>query len=228
MWQADQCGGEDMRRWTFNIAAAALLVVCLASAALWARSYWFADTFNLTVTHYPPSGLPDPEPEFVGRIRIIGLTSNRGSLSCTWEKSVDDLTLDSKNVKEWSEQYPDGTHIRFESDEPATRDFHFPIFNAVNEHVFFDRFGFFCGSYDMKGISSFIQFHGLETTVPLWPIVALTGLPPAIWLISRVRARTTARRRMRMGTCPACGYDLRATTGRCPECGTPTTKGAEA
>ena len=53
--------------------------------------------------------------------------------------------------------------------------------------------------------------------VPLWVPALLTALPPAVWL-ARARARR-GRRRLAMGLCVTCGYDLRASTGTCPECG---------
>ena len=52
--------------------------------------------------------------------------------------------------------------------------------------------------------------------VPLWAVVAATGALPA-WRAIGTLAR---RRRPRPGLCATCGYDLRATPSRCPECGT--------
>jgi hypothetical protein len=57
-----------------------------------------------------------------------------------------------------------------------------------------------------------------ELVVPLWPVVALTALLPAF------RVWRWHRRRFAAGRCQKCGYDLRATPDRCPECGTIPTK----
>jgi hypothetical protein len=52
---------------------------------------------------------------------------------------------------------------------------------------------------------------------PAWAVGTATAILPAI----RFR-RWLRRRKARPGLCPACGYDLRATPERCPECGAVT------
>jgi len=51
--------------------------------------------------------------------------------------------------------------------------------------------------------------------VPLPYLALLLALPPVAWLVTTLRHR----HRRRAGCCANCGYDLRATSGRCPECG---------
>jgi hypothetical protein len=53
---------------------------------------------------------------------------------------------------------------------------------------------------------------------PAWSAALVTGVCPAVWLVRRVRERRSLRR-ARAGLCCRCGYDLRASPGRCPECG---------
>jgi hypothetical protein len=59
------------------------------------------------------------------------------------------------------------------------------------------------------------QYDHTTMAIPWWFLVLLFGASPARALIRRYRAR----RMPRPGHCEYCGYDLRATPGRCPECG---------
>jgi hypothetical protein len=58
---------------------------------------------------------------------------------------------------------------------------------------------------------------------PIWfLLLVFAWLPTIAWL--RYRGSRLRRRRHAMGLCIACGYDLRATPDRCPECGTAVAK----
>ncbi|HEY7088039.1 MAG TPA: hypothetical protein VH518_08120 [Tepidisphaeraceae bacterium] len=61
---------------------------------------------------------------------------------------------------------------------------------------------------------------------PGWYLMAITGVLPALWLCLEVPRILRRRRRARAGHCLVCGYDLRASPERCPECGTTCTKPA--
>jgi hypothetical protein len=58
-------------------------------------------------------------------------------------------------------------------------------------------------------------FPVIRVVMPVWSIVLLLSAISALytrqWLLNRKRRRP--------GLCSACGYDLRATPERCPECG---------
>ena len=58
--------------------------------------------------------------------------------------------------------------------------------------------------------------------LPLWPLLCL-GVGAGLFSFLRIRHKDPTP-----GLCPNCGYDLRATPERCPECGTVRTHSATA
>jgi len=90
--------------------------------------------------------------------------------------------------------------------------------------------GFESGSWRYAGAlnstSTVALDRGSYVRLPYAALVAVFGLPCFLWARKLAKARTNRRRRARFGLCRRCGYDLRATPDRCPECGaTPNAKG---
>ena len=85
----------------------------------------------------------------------------------------------------------------------------------------------FSASYGASSRMRVLLAEGIDVTcvvsysgigIPLWAAAVLTGAAPAAWLVARHRKRRL-RTRAALGLCAACGYDLRASKERCPECG---------
>jgi hypothetical protein len=69
-------------------------------------------------------------------------------------------------------------------------------------------------------IQSSRPYRAYMVSARYWFVIACCAVGPAAWLLASRRPTVCA------GTCASCGYDLRATPDRCPECGTPAATGA--
>src|SRR5690242_1848624 len=75
------------------------------------------------------------------------------------------------------------------------------------------------GDWSLAGIECAKFNSGWNVWISWWLPTVLLFIAPMIWIW-----RAWRKRRHIDGVCPRCGYDLRATPERCPECGTPVTK----
>jgi hypothetical protein len=60
---------------------------------------------------------------------------------------------------------------------------------------------------------------GIECTIPYW-FIALLTFPGSVFCTAAIIRHLPRRQPASTTLCPTCGYDLRATPTRCPECGT--------
>lgn len=81
---------------------------------------------------------------------------------------------------------------------------------------YFCGFGFAAGDYDPKRIYGPMPFKLI--VVPSFFVSAVTAVPLLVWLRREFRQRKKPRWKAQ-GRCVNCGYDLRASESRCPECG---------
>lgn len=112
-----------------------------------------------------------------------------------WEHLSDDAPI---------KREPDYKRFDWERDKHPRR-----WADGINRPTFWDRVGFDV----LISRSPTYTFHRL--VVPYWFVVLVLAVAPG-WRLTRWWRR---RRQRRLGHCFVCGYDIRATPDRCPECG---------
>jgi hypothetical protein len=111
-----------------------------------------------------------------------------------------------------------GASVSFPNDSPIPASFAAGSGKPVDV-----RFLGFAHYIDVWGVSSHVNYYDSFEgfIIPLWFMLAITlALPAGRW-IAVLRRWRQLRHRQVAGLCLQCGYDLRATPGKCPECGDP-------
>lgn len=188
-----------MIRRLFAVAAVISLALCVASVLIWLRSYWHDSTWNLgphALRHGP---------------RVYSICSNAGSIQLRITKDVAPLAPDYVIAADIGPSPP------FQVIQPPP---------APPPKVFSFTWEPYAHHLSAPGIV-YDMNPGWDYTsliVSWWLIAALSAVIPLAWTARFVHSRQ-ASQRAKDNLCHSCGYDLRVSKNRCPECGTPIPTG---
>ena len=201
-----------MIRRLFTLASALSLLLCVAVCVLWGRSYRGTDYLRWS-GHERPS----TDGELMSRTTLEIAWAGGGDIRLTAREEY-------ARVVVWGPEFDDdpAPPIRFPGGVvhrgPAWGRRAAERWRLEPPESFWNRMGFYAFQWHETSPSGGWYDHGWG--VPAWVGVAALALLPAARLASW---RRHERRLKHLGLCPSCGYDLRATPDRCPECGTVVT-----
>ena len=118
------------------------------------------------------------------------------------------------------ESYPDGLHQEHWNGSNALKTMEFNVDDPMGGEIAFAGFAITQQRHfpttNVQTFSPTIVANHLAVVIPSWFLALLFGALPGTVAFRWMRGI----RRRGEGFCSVCGYDLRATTDRCPECGT--------
>jgi len=189
-----------MRRRLFNILSAVSLVLCAGTCVIWARSYHADQALTYSSA----------------RIGFRwALHSAIGQIALTWSHEPQPFMDFGFGLHVHSHGFNSNPAPRFDDLFPALErrgQGGFLLARGIEEHA----------AYDYKNVSavdgvplSYMAVEYKTAIAPLWSVSACLTLFP-LWKTAKL---LQSKRRRDAGRCSRCGYDLRATPDRCPECG---------
>jgi hypothetical protein len=205
----------SIRTWLVRVCVVASLLLLAATVTLWVRSYFVQDLFKRFVNSAVSSGPRSLE----FRVHTETLQSYRGR----WRLDVLDQTTFQTGTAEdaarlaidWTEAW----HVPAAAVSSSA-----PAWGTQSR---WNGLGFYAkheGVVMKNGVSRPLVFPVQNPDLklvwylagtPFWIVAAGFAMPPAVWLAMMLRARNRKAGQL----CVHCGYDIRATPHRCPECG---------
>jgi hypothetical protein len=188
-----------VRRRLFTIAAAVSALICATTLMLWVHSYWREDGVGWHSYHFAND-----------RARMRSAFAHSASGRLWIEAARQDVTT----VPGTYAGPTSGSQSGFSWHSGRTRP---PRFL---QDFFYDRSGFaFEGYWNRQNTgSNFTDIEsGFTLVLPHWFVAVLSVILPDLWW--RGKKRRLRQHRLAHKLCVTCGYDLRATPDRCPECG---------
>ena len=183
-----------MIRRLFTIAATLSLLLCIATATFWLRGYWMEDEI---LTGY--------------RWHYADFVSFRGEVGCEFGRTYGGGPQDQYSPEPHVGYFSVPSHDVAGRDEPNIAELEGQEANMWHHH---DVWGF---RWHPRSDRNW-EYRARGIAVPAWSLLLVTAVLPT-WMFAGASRRRSKWRRAR-GFCPRCGYDLRATLERCPECGT--------
>jgi len=202
---------KRLGRWLFYGVAGLSLSLCVAMAVMWVRSYWWVDSLD----YY---GAPNESRSEKG---IVSLDSARGSVVyfSSWV-----TPFPGGNRTSYAGFTHDGRDLRTDDIYGGDRDLIRELFQDGAWHhmgLLYSRYLAPLGDED-HGTLNVPGSYETWIVIPYWLPTLLFAILPGFMSFSTLRRRLLLRYRRRHGLCIHCGYDLRATPKRCPECGAET------
>ena len=191
-------------RFILRVISDLSLLLVIATTTLWIRSHHIFDHCDQVRSSYTP---------FPGRPSVFHATQSASVLvSGDGYFGLIQTSRDVPSTRLSNPQFQSGTYW-FREPHPYLD---IPINPATEKEVHqWLGFGYYNSASPLDILDGRTHFR---VWAPYWFPTLLFTIAPAFRLVSYLRYRRRLRRRSAL-LCEFCGYDLRATPDRCPECG---------